>query len=104
MSKNMISVVAQSGLCGDFDGETLADVQIFVEQLISRHGAGAQLSVESHSDYEDGHYVSIEVVVIREETDVEYEKRIKREEGVRASQEARDLFEFKRLQEKFKGK
>jgi hypothetical protein len=62
---------------------------------------GDNIRIERRNyQYEDGHYYAIESLV--EETDIEYAHRISAEKSRAKRNEARELAEFARLQEKYK--
>lgn len=81
------------------DYQTLKDVRESMDRWIETYGEDARIESRQY-EYEDGEYLAI--MVEREETDVEYHRRVKSLEAQRAYYEERDRKEFERLKEKFK--
>lgn len=77
-----------------------------IEQLIEQHGEDAYLSWDStHQEpYSDSPSPRFEILLDRIETHEEYAKRIADQEKQKIVQEARELAELNRLQEKYKGR
>jgi hypothetical protein len=77
-------------------GKTIKEAYDILESAQAKYGSNAVLECEHH-DY----YATSCVEVTREETDEEYNSRIRKEEMMAASLLARERIEFERLSEKF---
>lgn len=84
----------------DFRNDLLADVLEKVKLLIELYGDDAKLELEVIEDY-GSPYVGMDVIVPREETDEEYEKRIGAESYSETIARANRFAQYKALQKEF---
>ena len=86
----------------EMDG-TLQQVLTQIQQWITNHGPDARLNWDGDhwQRYSDSPSPRYEININREETDVEYQKRIADETLKQTQQDARDKKEYDRLQKKF---
>lgn len=84
----------------------LTDLRDRLDKWIEDHGPTAQLDWDAHfhHDYEVSPSPRYNIVLDREETDEEYEKRITKETRDKALRETQERVEYERLQKKFAGK
>ena len=103
--KKIITVTTES-LCPYELESTLADAKSKIEKLIEQYGPNARLDWDSryYEPYAPEPSPRYHVQIQREENDEEFAKRIALETKYRTEQEARDLAEFTRLQQKFGAK
>ena len=82
---------------------TLQQVLTQIQQWITNHGPDARLNWNGDywQQYSDSPSPRYEININREETDVEYQKRIADETLKQTQQDARDKKEYDRLQKKF---
>ena len=82
---------------------TLQQVLTQIQQWITNHGPDARLNWNGDywAQYSDSPSPRYEININREETDVEYQKRIADETLKQTQQDARDKKEYDRLQKKF---
>lgn len=96
MKKQRIKV--EQRVCGfDVEEYTLGEAMDHIEMLIEHYGTDAVIKTEYYGS-DDGIYQSI--FVMRDETDDEYEKRIKKEKEIRENRRA--IYES--LKKEFEGK
>lgn len=89
----------------ELDG-TLEQVKKRIEELIEQYGAEARLSWDADywPQYQDSPSPRYDVKISREETDAEYEDRIRKEQEQKDAIERRERADFERLQKKFGSK
>jgi predicted RNase H-like nuclease (RuvC/YqgF family) len=95
VNRDREQVCAQVGTL-DLDYATVAYAIEQLEDFRNRYGKDARIE---HTEHECGYYYA--VTIKREETDEEYEKRIKRLEYLAARAEENEKHEFERLKQKF---
>lgn len=101
--KKIIEVVLANDVKYNING-TLADLAVYVQELIEQYGPTARIDVDKEFEcYSDYVYAYVRVFGKREETDAEYEKRTAEEAAYMAKMEAREQAEFARLAAKFGG-
>lgn len=95
MSKKMILVKA----CDCYiDGETVQNFIKNCQRYIKEYGSTAKFEMESDR-YSDREYLVLKYE--REETDEEYQNRLKQEEQFKSYRDKRDAEEYERLKKKF---
>jgi hypothetical protein len=106
MAKKKIITVSVSEVSPyEFEG-TLVDLRNQLYAWIDLYGPTARISWDPDHwpQYNDSPSPQYDIMVSREETDEEYNKRIKEEAVQKSVQEERDRKEFERLAKKFGGK
>lgn len=103
--KKVISVMLTDVSPYELEG-TLGEVQATINRWITEHGIDSRLNWDPDywPQYNDSPSPRYEIKINREETDEEFDKRIKHEALQQSQQEARELAELERLQKKFAGK
>jgi hypothetical protein len=81
-----------------FEGETLGDILVRVQEYVARYGASAVL-MRQYYQYDDGSYLAIMQKAL--ETDEQLASRIASEEKFEAESYARDLAQYNKLRDKF---
>jgi hypothetical protein len=89
----------------DFEG-MLTDARDRIRDLINDYGPSARLYFDRdfHYDYDSNPSPQFFIHFSRDETNEEFEKRVKEEEQKKAAIEAREFAEYQRLQKKFGSK
>jgi hypothetical protein len=103
--KRIVTVSASEVSPYELEG-TLAEIRNQVNDWIDKYGPVAKLTWDPDHwpQYNDSPSPQYDIMVTREETDDEYNKRIVEEDIQRSTQDARDRKEFERLAKKFGGK
>ncbi len=83
----------------DFE-TTLISIQEMISRLVREHGPEARMNYDSRGSDPYSDSPEFNLMVDREETDEEFEKRVAEQTVQQAEQEARDRAELKRLQDK----
>lgn len=100
MAVNRERKIVPSEECSFYFKNKLSEVLKEVKQLIKEYGPDAYVAGRTE-DYSDSDRESFYVYVMKPENDVQYNKRIAREEKWEKDAEERDAQEFARLQAKF---
>lgn len=101
MTKKMKSTELSS-VKWDIDGCSLKDMYKKLDDWVEYYGEDVTFDVGEEGEYGGGTTFYIRLMGTREETDQEYNLRIKQEAAYKEAQEKRDAAEFKRLSKKFK--
>jgi hypothetical protein len=100
--KHIITVPAYEISPYELEGP-LGDIRILIDKWIQEHGSDARLNWDPDNwpQYQDSPSPQYEIMVSREETDAEFDKRVTEERIRQEAQDARDRKELERLQAKF---
>ena len=103
--KQVITVDVEDISPYEFDS-TLGNVKARIDDLITKYGVDARLDWDPDywPQYNDGPSPRYNVKISREETDVEFDKRIAKDAADISARDARERKEFERLQAKFGAK
>lgn len=103
-NRKKINVTEETFSAGDFEG-SLKYVLEKVEAMIEKYGSDARLNYDKYFSYPyDNDYTpSFEVIVSRDETDKEMNKRLEEEQNRADSIKEKELAELARLQKKYIG-
>ena len=102
MTKKIVTVAAESFSGYSMDGPLLK-IKEHIDLLIETYGKDAALDFDGnhHEPYDPGPSPRFRVMITREETDMEYQRRTSNEAILKEKMEAHERKEFERPQKKF---
>lgn len=101
--KQMVREIKETFSAYEFESSNLKDLKEKVDALIAKYGESAKLNYDKnyYHPYDSEATPSYEVIVSREETDEEFNKRVNEENQWKAKKEDDERKQYEALKKKF---